>query len=104
MPLLYPDVIKLDLQLLAEREPVDVARVVTAVGAEAERRHATVLAEGIDSEAQLEMARAGGRDARPGLHARRARRRCRTRCPSPGARCGWRVRAATRPGRCPTSA
>jgi EAL domain-containing protein (putative c-di-GMP-specific phosphodiesterase class I) len=60
MPLLYPDVIKLDLRLLAKRESVDVARVVTAVGAEAERRHATVLAEGIDSDAQLEMARAAG--------------------------------------------
>src|SRR4051794_23886592 len=60
MPLLYPDVIKLDLRLLAEREPLDVARVVTAVGAEAERRHATVLAEGIDSRAQLETARAAG--------------------------------------------
>ena len=60
MPLLYPDVIKLDLQLLAERDPIDLARVVTAVGAEAERRHVTVLAEGIDSEAQLAMARAAG--------------------------------------------
>jgi EAL domain-containing protein (putative c-di-GMP-specific phosphodiesterase class I) len=60
MPLLYPDVIKLDLRLLAQRDPLDVARVVTAVGAEAERRHATVLAEGIDSESQLEMARAAG--------------------------------------------
>jgi EAL domain-containing protein (putative c-di-GMP-specific phosphodiesterase class I) len=60
MPLLYPDVIKLDLKLLSEREPADVARVVTAVGFEAERRHATVLAEGIDSEAQLAMARAAG--------------------------------------------
>jgi EAL domain-containing protein (putative c-di-GMP-specific phosphodiesterase class I) len=60
MPLLYPDVIKLDLRLLAERAPADVARVVTAVGAEAERRHVTVLAEGIDSDAQLAMARAAG--------------------------------------------
>jgi EAL domain-containing protein (putative c-di-GMP-specific phosphodiesterase class I) len=60
MPLLYPDVIKLDLRLLAERDPVDLARIVTAVGAEAERRRATVLAEGIDSDAQLEMARAAG--------------------------------------------
>jgi EAL domain-containing protein (putative c-di-GMP-specific phosphodiesterase class I) len=60
MPLLYPDVIKLDLRLLAERDPLDVARVVTAVGAEAERRHATVLAEGIGSQAQLEIARAAG--------------------------------------------
>jgi EAL domain-containing protein (putative c-di-GMP-specific phosphodiesterase class I) len=60
MPLLYPDVIKLDLLLLRERAPADIARVVTAVGAEAERRHATVLAEGIDSEDQLAMARAAG--------------------------------------------
>ncbi|MBE2315146.1 EAL domain-containing protein [Solirubrobacter sp. CPCC 204708] len=60
MPLLYPDVIKLDLTLLAARAPADVARVVTAVGAEAERRHVTVLAEGIDSEEQLAMARAAG--------------------------------------------
>ena len=60
MPLLYPDVIKLDLRLLSERDPIDVARIVTAVGAEAERRHATILAEAIDSEAQLEMARAAG--------------------------------------------
>ena len=60
MPLLYPDVIKLDLRLLAERDPVDIARVVTAVGFEAERRHATVLAEGIDSDAQLATARAAG--------------------------------------------
>ena len=60
MPLLYPDVIKLDLRLLAKRDPIDLARVVTAVGDEAERRHATVLAEGIDSEAQLAMARVAG--------------------------------------------
>jgi EAL domain-containing protein (putative c-di-GMP-specific phosphodiesterase class I) len=60
MPLLYPDVIKIDLRLLSEREPADIARVVTAVGFEAERRHATVLAEGIDSEAQLATARAAG--------------------------------------------
>ena len=60
MSILYPDVIKLDLNLLAGRDAPDVARVVTAVGAEAERRHATVLAEHIDSEAQLSAARAYG--------------------------------------------
>ena len=60
MPVLYPDVIKLDLRLLRDREPEDVARIVTAVGAEAERRLATVLAEGIDSEEQLATARAAG--------------------------------------------
>jgi EAL domain-containing protein (putative c-di-GMP-specific phosphodiesterase class I) len=60
MPVLYPDVIKLDLRLLRDREPEDVARIVTAVGAEAEKRLATVLAEGIDSEEQLATARAAG--------------------------------------------
>ena len=60
MPVLYPDVIKLDLRLLRDREPDDVARIVTAVGAEAEKRLATVLAEGIDSDEQLATARAAG--------------------------------------------
>jgi EAL domain-containing protein (putative c-di-GMP-specific phosphodiesterase class I) len=60
MSLLYPDVIKLDLPLLDERSPEDRARIVTAVGAEAERRRATVLAEGIDSEELLASARAYG--------------------------------------------
>jgi EAL domain-containing protein (putative c-di-GMP-specific phosphodiesterase class I) len=60
MPVLYPDVIKLDLRLLADRTPQDVARIVTAVGAEAEQRLATVLAEGIDSEDQLATAHAAG--------------------------------------------
>ena len=60
MPLLYPDVIKLDLRRLQERRPEDVARIVGAVGAESERRQALVLAEGIDSEEQLAAARAFG--------------------------------------------
>ena len=60
MSVLYPDVIKLDLRLLGERSPEDRARIVTAVGAEAERRRAAVLAEGIDSEEQLAGARAYG--------------------------------------------
>ncbi|MGZ8633634.1 MAG: EAL domain-containing protein, partial [Solirubrobacteraceae bacterium] len=60
MSLLYPDVIKLDLRLLRERSSGDVARIVTAVGAESELRQALVLAEGIDSEEQLATARAFG--------------------------------------------
>ena len=60
MPLLYPDVIKLDLRRLQRRAPEDVARIVGAVGAESERRQALVLAEGIDSEEQLAAARAFG--------------------------------------------
>ena len=104
MPLLYPDVIKLDLRLLAEREPLDVARVVTAVGAEAERRHATVLAEGIDSEAQLETGARRRRDARPGLHARRAGPAARPAAHAGPAAAAGRRRAAIRQARCPTSA
>ena len=102
MPLLYPDVIKLDLRLLAERDPLDVARVVTAVGAEAERRHATVLAEGIDSEAQLEMARAAGATLGQGFmlgEPGAAPDPCRSRA----GRCGSPGRAATRRVRCPSS-
>jgi EAL domain-containing protein (putative c-di-GMP-specific phosphodiesterase class I) len=60
MSMLYPDVIKLDLRLLAGRARADVARVVTAVAAESERRHAPVLAKGIDSEEQLATASAFG--------------------------------------------
>ena len=60
MSLLYPDIIKLDLRLLSERRSGDVARIVTAVGAESELRQAIVLAEGIDSEEQLATARAFG--------------------------------------------
>jgi EAL domain-containing protein (putative c-di-GMP-specific phosphodiesterase class I) len=60
MPLLYPDVIKLDLRRLQQRDSADVARIVGAVGAESERRQALVLAEGIDSEEQLSAARAFG--------------------------------------------
>ena len=60
MPLLYPDVIKLDLRRLQQRAPEDIARIVGAVGAESERRQALVLAEGIDSEEQLAAARAFG--------------------------------------------
>ena len=70
----------------SERSPEDRARIVTAVGAEAERRHAAVLAEGIDSEEQLAARARVRRDARPGLPARHARRRCPSRCPSPAAR------------------
>ena len=60
MPVVYPDVIKLDLGRLAQRSAADVARVVAAVGAESQRRQAVVLAEGIDSEEQLAAAQAVG--------------------------------------------
>ena len=67
-PVLYPDVIKLDLRLLDDRSSEDVARIVMAVGAEAERRHAVILAEGIHSAEQLEIARVCGATLGQGYH------------------------------------
>jgi EAL domain-containing protein (putative c-di-GMP-specific phosphodiesterase class I) len=60
MPLLRPDVIKLDLQLVRDRPSVRMANILNAVSAQAERTGAAVVAEGIETEAQLEMARAAG--------------------------------------------
>jgi EAL domain-containing protein (putative c-di-GMP-specific phosphodiesterase class I) len=61
MPFLAPDVIKLDMSLIQERRPSRVtARVLNAVAAEAERSGATLLAEGIETEAHLARARAVG--------------------------------------------
>ena len=70
MPLLYPDVIKLDLRLLAERDPLDVARVVTRRRGRG-REPARDRAGGGDRlrGAARDRARRGG-DARAGLHAR----------------------------------
>jgi EAL domain-containing protein (putative c-di-GMP-specific phosphodiesterase class I) len=65
---LYPDVIKLDLRLLDDRSPEDVARIVMAVGAEAERRHAVILAEGIHSAERLDAARIYGATLGQGYH------------------------------------
>jgi EAL domain-containing protein (putative c-di-GMP-specific phosphodiesterase class I) len=50
LPLLQPDVIKLDMALIRERPDQDAARVMSAVAAHAERTGAVVLAEGIETE------------------------------------------------------
>lgn len=60
MPFLYPDVIKLDLRLVQQHPGREVARIVNAVRAEAERSGAQILAEGVESERHLEMAYALG--------------------------------------------
>jgi hypothetical protein len=60
MPLLRPDVIKLDLRLVQEQATTEVAEIVSAVNAERERTGAIVLAEGIETEEQLATARAMG--------------------------------------------
>jgi EAL domain-containing protein (putative c-di-GMP-specific phosphodiesterase class I) len=60
MPFLRPDVIKLDLNLMQERPSREIAEVVHAVNAEAERTGALILAEGIETEDHLRRALALG--------------------------------------------
>jgi EAL domain-containing protein (putative c-di-GMP-specific phosphodiesterase class I) len=60
MPLLRPGLIKLDLRLVQDRASQDVAEIVNAVNAQAERTGAAVLAEGIETEEHLQVARALG--------------------------------------------
>jgi EAL domain-containing protein (putative c-di-GMP-specific phosphodiesterase class I) len=60
MPLLRPDVIKLDLRLVQAQPTPEIAAIAGAVGAQAERTGATVLAEGIEDEEQAQYARALG--------------------------------------------
>ena len=60
MPLLRPDVIKLDLRLVQEQPGAEVAEIVNAVNAERERTGAAILAEGIETEEHLQTALALG--------------------------------------------
>src|SRR5947207_9793147 len=50
MPFLDPDVIKPDLRLIQDTPTEDLAEVINAVNAEAERSHLTILSEGIETE------------------------------------------------------
>jgi EAL domain-containing protein (putative c-di-GMP-specific phosphodiesterase class I) len=60
MPFLRPDVIKLDLKLMQNSPSQEIAEVVHAVNAEAERTGALILAEGIETEDHLRRALALG--------------------------------------------
>ncbi|RKQ93355.1 EAL domain-containing protein (putative c-di-GMP-specific phosphodiesterase class I) [Solirubrobacter pauli] len=60
MPFVNPEVIKLDLRLVQENPSPAIAAIVHAVNAEAERSGAVLLAEGIETEEQLAVARALG--------------------------------------------
>lgn len=60
LPVLSADVVKLDLRLVQERPDRDVAAVANAVNAYAERTGTTILAEGIETEQHLEIARSLG--------------------------------------------
>ncbi len=60
LPFVEPDVIKLDLRLVQDRPSTDQAAIVSAVAAERERTGAVVLAEGIETEAHVAVARSLG--------------------------------------------
>jgi diguanylate cyclase (GGDEF)-like protein/PAS domain S-box-containing protein len=60
LPLVQPDVVKLDLALVQQRPTSQIAAVVNAVNAEVERSGTVLLAEGIETEAHLRTARAFG--------------------------------------------
>ena len=60
LPLLRPDVVKLDLRLVQARPDREIAAIMTAVSAYAEQTGAGVLAEGIENLQHLEAARAMG--------------------------------------------
>ncbi|MDQ2757237.1 MAG: EAL domain-containing protein, partial [Actinomycetota bacterium] len=60
LPLLRPDVIKLDLRIVQQRPTRETAEIFAAVSAEAERSGAVILAEGIETADHLEFARGLG--------------------------------------------
>jgi EAL domain-containing protein (putative c-di-GMP-specific phosphodiesterase class I) len=60
LSLIDPDVIKLDLSLVQDRPSTDQAAIVSAVAAERELSGAQVLAEGIETDEHLMVARALG--------------------------------------------
>ncbi|MEJ5914754.1 diguanylate cyclase domain-containing protein [Pseudokineococcus sp. 1T1Z-3] len=60
MPLLRPDVVKLDLRVVQDRPGPAVAQVMNAVNAYAEEAGALVLAEGIEDQRHLRRGRALG--------------------------------------------
>jgi len=68
LPLVEPDVIKLDLRLVQDRPSTDQAAIVSAVAAERERTGAAILAEGIETDAHLAVARTLGATLGQGWH------------------------------------
>jgi EAL domain-containing protein (putative c-di-GMP-specific phosphodiesterase class I) len=60
MPLIRPDVVKLDMHLVQDRQTVEVAAIASAVASYAEESGALVLAEGIETELHRERALALG--------------------------------------------
>jgi EAL domain-containing protein (putative c-di-GMP-specific phosphodiesterase class I) len=71
LPFVAPDVIKLDLSLVQRWRDADQAAIYTAVAAYAERTGATILAEGIENDANLQQALALGATLGQGWHLSR---------------------------------
>jgi len=71
MPFLRPEIVKLDLRLVQSHPTPEIASIVHAVNAEVERTGALLLAEGVETEEQREIARAlGARHAQGWLFGR----------------------------------
>ncbi len=68
LPLVEPDIIKLDLGLVQDRPSTDQAAIVSAVAAEHERTGAQILAEGIESDEHVAIARSLGATLVQGWH------------------------------------
>ncbi|AEV83614.1 Phytochrome-like protein cph2 [Actinoplanes sp. SE50] len=68
MPFVHPDVVKLDMGLLRAPDHPATARVVAAVAAYAEASGAIVLAEGVETAEQMEVARTMGATLGQGWH------------------------------------
>lgn len=68
LPFLEPEVIKLDLRLVQENTTDEIARIISAVYAESERTGAVVLAEGIETHEQAELAMSFGAEFGQGWH------------------------------------
>ncbi|MCZ2827348.1 EAL domain-containing protein [Modestobacter sp. VKM Ac-2986] len=90
MPLLRPDVVKLDLRLVQERPGPAIAEIMNAVNAYAESSGAVLLAEGIENDQHLATARALGATlgqgwlfGRPGTGLAAGRRAGALRLPPP---------------------
>jgi hypothetical protein len=62
MPLIAPDVVKLDMRLVQDGPDAKLAAVANAVSAEAERTGAAIIAEGIETPGHVAIALALGAD------------------------------------------
>ncbi len=95
LPLLAPDVVKLDLRLVQQRPGPAIAQIMNAVNAHAERTGAVILAEGVETEEHRTAALALGATLGQGWLFGR---------PGPGTAEGLTVGELALPGASATSA